>query len=534
MGALQHRALWVALLLCGEIVALAGLYQFLNLIDCSQTGSYNTCRFLRSLVARGLVVFAAGLLYATARPLARAAFAAGAACNPSARIWASVHFLGVALLVLPALVSGGATLSASFALVAPVLALGAVLAAIGGVFWLAPPALWADLIRRDPVVLPLAFAIAVVLPDIADLAQPLWGIQGLTRMTFVAVERLLAVFSPATLVDEAAYVIGLDHFVVRIAQACSGVEGFALVGGFVTIYAALFAREVRVGRILAVLLPLGILLSWVLNVVRIAVLILIGARISPDLAVNGFHSYAGWLFFLLLALGVLYAGHAVPWFQRERRAAPAMAGSLREDRLAALIVPFIVFMFASVAAGAFFPHPELGYPLKALAMVAVVVYFLPAYRGFVWRPNPLALVAGAAVGVFWLLLAEAGAEGEGSLGEALAPLGPGLLAGWLVARVLGTVLLVPLIEEAFFRGYVLTRIAGLRGGGKLAAVAAIALSSALFAALHGRWLAAGAAGVVFALVMLRRGRLGEAVQAHVAANLVVAIGAAAAGDWTLI
>ena len=156
----RHRALWVALLLCAEVVALAALYQILNLVECSQTDAYGTCRFLRTLVARGLAVFALGLVYAAARPAARAALAAGAAVHPAPRLWVAVHLVGVAILVLPALLSGGGTLSGDFAMVAPMLALGAVLAGVGGVFWLAPPALWAALLRRDPVVLPVAACVA--------------------------------------------------------------------------------------------------------------------------------------------------------------------------------------------------------------------------------------------------------------------------------------------------------------------------------------------------------------------------------------
>ena len=65
-------------------------------------------------------------------------------------------------------------------------------------------------------------------------------------------------------------------------------------------------------------------------------------------------------------------------------------------------------------------------------------------------------------------------------------------------------------------------------------VLAIVVSSALFAAMHDRWLVALLAGVVFALLHLRRGRLADAIAAHVAANLVVALWALASGDWSAI
>ncbi len=127
-------------------------------------------------------------------------------------------------------------------------------------------------------------------------------------------------------------------------------------------------------------------------------------------------------------------------------------------------------------------------------------------------------------------MADTGSEGT-ELAQALDGLAPLMLAVWVLCRLVGTVLLVPLVEEMFFRGYVLTR---LDRGGLAMRILAIAVSSALFAALHGRWMAAGLAGVIFALVMLRRGRLSDAIQAHMAANLIVAIWALMRFDFALI
>jgi hypothetical protein len=530
-----HRSLPVAGLLIVELVLVAAAWQVLNPVDCAATGTYEVCRFLRSLAARALALFGAGALFAQARRVAIVRFAAAAADHPAARGWAMLHALGVGLLVAPLALGGAVGLSGAFWSVAPVLAAGAALAGVGGLFWIAPPRAWAELLRAEPVVLPLAAAVAVALPDLAELARPIWGVEGLTRATFAAVEAVLRLASAEVSGRPEDFVLTFEGFAVQISRACSGVEGFALVAGFVAIYAALFRGEVRVGRVLAVLVPIGLMLSWALNVVRIATLVLIGARVAPELAVNGFHSYAGWLFFLILALGLLWAGHAVPWFQRGRVAGPAAVAAppLRSDPLAALILPFVVFMVASVAAGAFFPHPELGYPLTAAAMAAAVLCFLPAYRALEWRLDRVALGVGAAVGVLWVALA-APAGGDDPLALSLAAMTPAAFAAWVALRLVGTVLLVPLIEEAFFRGYVLTRIAGLGGGWALPRVAGIAVSSVLFAALHGRWVEATAAGVAFSLLMLRQGRLGDAVQAHAAANLVVAVAAALRDDWTLV
>ena len=83
----------------------------------------------------------------------------------------------------------------------------------------------------------------------------------------------------------------------------------------------------------------------------------------------------------------------------------------------------------------------------------------------------------------------------------------------------------------FFRGYLLAR---LDFGGLLGRSFGIVVSSALFAALHNRWLEAWAAGVVFALVMIRHNHLGDAIVTHMVANSVIALWAALQSDWTRI
>lgn len=138
----------------------------------------------------------------------------------------------------------------------------------------------------------------------------------------------------------------------------------------------------------------------------------------------------------------------------------------------------------------------------------------------------MALVAGLTVGVGWVVTAPP-PEGQVWAGT------PGASADalWIAVRVFGTVALVPIVEEMFFRGYVQHRI---DDGRLVRRIVAVAVSVALFAALHDRWIIAAVAGLVFALVYLRQGRLADAITAHAAANAVVATIAVARGDWGLI
>ena len=60
------------------------------------------------------------------------------------------------------------------------------------------------------------------------------------------------------------------------------------------------------------------------------------------------------------------------------------------------------------------------------------------------------------------------------------------------------------------------------------------ISSAAFGILHGeRWLEGTIAGMLFALVLRLRGRIGYAVIAHAVANALVAAWVLASGDWRM-
>ncbi|MBD3763583.1 MAG: exosortase E/protease, VPEID-CTERM system [Rhodobacterales bacterium] len=525
----HRRLLPVALVVLAELLAVLLVHQFLLQFECRATGAEAGCTALKGLVARGIVVAAVLPMIAWARPGLFGAILAEGQAAPGARRWLWLHALGLAIFFLPVILAQGRDLSPQFAQALVAWLGGAALAGLGALFWLAPPAAWARHARRDGLAVAAVVGLAALVPDLAQRILPIWNWEGPSLATFRLVEGLLHLTGLPIETDPAERVMGIDGFWIRIAQACSGLEGIALVAVFGALYAALFRDDLRLGRFVLVVMPLALAASWLLNAVRIAILVLIGVHVSPGLAVNGFHSYAGWLFFTLVALGMVAVMQAVPWLHR-RPARPAPAGGLARDWLAARILPFVGFMLASLLAAALAPVPGLTFPLVTVALAAAVWPFRGLYARMDWRADPVALGAGLAVGVMWVALLPA-AAGPDPLTAPLALLPPAGLALWAVLRVLGTVALAPLVEELFFRGYLQDRLSPAAPWGRWVGILA---ASAAFAALHGRWAEALAAGLVFALVRDRRGRLGDAVVAHMAANATVAAWAAATGQWSAI
>ncbi len=515
-------------LFVAEMVLLVLLYQVLSDLECRATGIETACRGLRFVA---LWLLCAGSLvgvYLWARPVARSEFASTASAAPGGVPWALLHGAGVLAMLAPLVLVAPEALSAEFARVFPLAALGALMAALGGVLWLMRPSAWIAWLRGRTLSLVAIAAFAAALPGAVVLAGPLWSVQAITDVTFIAVFLLLRLFVEDVVVDPATYVIGTPEFRVMVADSCSGIEGLVLITAFLALYGVLFRDELRLRRFGLVIWPIALLVSWLFNAVRITVLILIGVYVSPELAVNGFHSFAGWLMFTALSISVLvvvgrsgYAlqAAAVP---RVRSVAP-----MADDDVAGRILPFIVFALSGLIAQAFWREPALAYPVQVGMMLAALWWVRGTVRQHLAWPSALSVVAGGVVGVAWIVTAPAAEPPS----EALLSLGAGAFALWAGMRILGTVALVPVIEELLFRGYVQAR---LDRGTLVSRIIAIAISAGLFALVHGRWIEAGLAGVVFSLVYMRNGRLADAMAAHAVANAVIAAVALWRGDWALI
>lgn len=519
--------LWLLTLFVVEIFAVIAAFQILSPIECSATEIALACRALRGMFVSTLCVMAGFGIFMCARQSAWCRFVDMVRKSDPWGRWAAVHSFGIAIIFLPLLIIPRSDLNQDFIYVFISLLGGASSAALGGLFWLLRPQKWWVWLKSVSFLPVLIIALAAMIPFLAMLIEPLWAIELMSSMTFRAVAFLLSAFSPDVFIDPVRAWIGLPGFVVAVASQCSGIEGLALITGFMALYAILFRNTLRQGAFWGVLWPIALLVSWGFNILRITVLILIGAHVSPELAVNGFHSFAGWLLFTFLGLGVLFVVQSVPALHQEDLARRQTA-KLHADPVAALIIPFIAFMLSGVMVQAFWEYPALGYPFQVVIMVAALLWMRRAlFPQIKLSPDPISIGIGLVIGFAWIWFSEA--SQNNSLG--LHTLGGATLTAWALWRTVGTTLLVPLIEEAFFRGYVLAR---LDTGTPFAKAGAVAVSTVLFSLLHGRIILAGFAGLLFAATMLRRGRLGDAVVAHIVANATVAAAAWFTGEWSLI
>lgn len=388
----------------------------------------------------------------------------------------------------------------------------------------------------------LGLLIAVLAWAAGLLAQALW--EPLAWLTLELVHALLTQIAsdPVASIEQA--LVGTSRFYVTVAPVCSGVEGIGLMLTFVGAYLYIQRSELKWPRSFW-LLPLATLLVWLLNVVRVTALIAVGTWYSPAVALGGFHSKAGWVFFTLIALGTvffvqrsnsLHSGGANGSANLVEADANGKPASDSAGATPAYLVPLLVVLAAKLLTGLVTSGFDYGYPLSVLVALAALwrfrAHYLPIQFGSPWVP----LGIGLAVAVVWIAGFQHGTS-PSILPEALGELPSIVALAWLVSRVVGAVVTVPIVEELAFRGYLLRRFVSP----DFDAVAyrnlswlGLIVSSVVFGLLHSQRVLGVVAGLVFGLVAVARGRLSDAVVAHATANGAIVVYVLLSRDWALL
>ena len=398
---------------------------------------------------------------------------------------------------------------------------------------LAPLSYWRQALSMERTTIALAAGAASFIELAAVLSRQSWN--ALSEATFQTSAFILSLFVTDIVVVAEERLLGIDDFVVNIAAACSGYEGIGLVTTFLAVYLWIFRSVLKFPNVYLIL-PIGIAAIWILNSVRIAALIGIGAYFSPDVAITGFHSQAGWMMFLLVTIGIMLATHRIAFFHDQAAIVTPSTPSTAFQTAVALLTPFLAMTAAGIVAAAFTAE---GYWLYALRVAAISIALFAGWQFYArldWRAGWTPIGLGTVVGVAWIAT-DPGAGAPSELGQWLATLSPVAMALWLAMRLFGTIILVPIAEELAFRGYLHRKLIA----DKFETIAesaftwkAFLVSTILFGALHERWLAGALAGAVFAFALYRSGKITGAIIAHMVANALIAIWAIAVGQWSLL
>lgn len=223
----------------------------------------------------------------------------------------------------------------------------------------------------------------------------------------------------------------------------------------------------------------------------------------------------------------------------------------------ARIVPFAVYLFfifiADVLARLGYGAQEIRwlYAVKTGAVLAALFWYRRHYTELApgrgvdrdraaapGRPGAAALaasvLAGLAVFVLWIGL-DAGWMQIGS-SPGFDPRGADGAVDWtLVAvRIAGAALVVPVMEELFWRSFLLRWLHCpdfLPVVPAFVTLKALAISVLLFGFEHNLWLAGIVAGLAYSLLYMRSGNLWTAILAHGVTNGALGVWIVATGNW---
>ena len=210
-------------------------------------------------------------------------------------------------------------------------------------------------------------------------------------------------------------------------------------------------------------------------------------------------------------------------------------------------VPFAAFIVLLAARGemptdgSWGIDPRWIYGLTVLIVGALLAWYWREYGELVaqtWPSGPeIALAAGAGLVVFalWIHL-DAPWLTLGHPTASFLPLdAQGALIWPLIAlRWIGAVLIVPVMEELFWRSFVMRWVQSPQFEAvppQRVGLKAIVLSTFVFTLAHTLWLAAVIAGLVYAWLYVRTGKLWVPVIAHAVTNGALGVWVVATGSW---
>ena len=212
------------------------------------------------------------------------------------------------------------------------------------------------------------------------------------------------------------------------------------------------------------------------------------------------------------------------------------------------VAPFAVFMLFLALRGAAPADDSWGfdtrwlYALQTLVVAGLLAWWWRGY-GELSRANApglgdtaLAVAVGLLVFVLWIWLDAPWMTLDTGAAAPFKPLLPDGTLDWplLLVRLAGASLLVPVMEELFWRSFLMRWLQsplfeGLDPHG--VGLKAIALSTFLFVLAHTLWLAAVVAGLAYAWLYVRTGKLWVAVIAHAVTNGALGVWVVATQSW---
>lgn len=213
------------------------------------------------------------------------------------------------------------------------------------------------------------------------------------------------------------------------------------------------------------------------------------------------------------------------------------------------ILPIVIFGAFLAAEGRWPEAKWILYPLKTVATGACLWWVLAEFKNLSWRWSWLGVVIGLVVVVQWVGMEElfkthwrypalpmVGADIPWEMNSAEEYFKGGNFLFNVVLRMLGAVVVVPIMEELFWRGFLLRLFVGRYFErvelGEFSWFSCVAVAAA-FALMHPWYISAFVCCLLYNLLMYRTKSLLACVVAHALTNLLLWVYILSSGAWWL-
>jgi hypothetical protein len=146
----------------------------------------------------------------------------------------------------------------------------------------------------------------------------LFNWQSLVDIILITLDNSFRLFTAEVIAIPHLGILGVKDFTVTVGLPCIGLTSFFLFFGFYGGMGASLssAKKLDKAHFLIVFL-LGLLSLFILNIIRIGVLMLIGGYYSPEFAITLFHEFAGFALFMVFIIPYFYL--TLPLIQKPQK-----------------------------------------------------------------------------------------------------------------------------------------------------------------------------------------------------------------------
>lgn len=331
-------------------------------------------------------------------------------------------------------------------------------------------------------------------------------------------------------------VITGGSFFGEVAPGCAGYEGVSFIVLFMIIFYPYLRKAFNRIEFFLVL-SVCVAVVFLMNSIRMAILMYVGEHISPEVAIGGFHTNFGMLTLVIVSIICMVSVWIKSNFDSSNKIQIEENHTLSKkfNDETVMIMPLVMLLSTSLITGIASSKFNWLYPVPIV--FAAIACFPIRSKIYSFRPHRLYIpsLVGLIVFFIWIYLIPRDANYEVEFIENLNTYGQGVAVIWILFRILGSSLVVPVVEELAFRGAlwdIIIEKLTIDISPNSKKIVSLLSTSLAFGYLHEDMVAATIAGISYGLLRFFYNNKSYPIIAHVTTNFLIALYVVAFKAWS--